>query len=247
MTSTTELQHGDATSSSNDSFLQGVKDCVPTLLGYISIGLAFGGVVGSASGLSVLEIALLTILIYAGSAQFIFCALLLTSSPASAIIVTIFVVNLRHLLMSLTLAPHFTRYSMLRNVGFGTLLTDETFGVAVTKQMQTGKLYGKWMDGLNLTAYIFWILSCVTGAFLGQWVANPEKWGGLDFALIAMFVALLVLQLSSVGKSKIMQYIKLIGYMAVIMYGLSYVVPSHVAVLLATVIVATIGGVVTDK
>lgn len=101
------------------------------------------------------------------------------------------------------------------------------------------------MDGLNLTAYLFWILSCVTGAFLGQWVANPEQWG-LDFALIAMFVALLVLQLSSVGKSKIVHYIKLIGYMAVIMYGLSYIVPSHVAVLLATVIVATIG-VVTDK
>ncbi len=243
MTSTTESHH-KATNSLNDSFLQGVKDCIPTLLGYISIGLAFG-VVGSASGLSVIEIALLTILVYAGSAQFIFCALLLTSSPASAIIVTIFVVNLRHLLMSLTLAPHFTRYSMLRNVGFGTLLTDETFGVAVTKQMQTGKLYGKWMNGLNITAYLFWILSCVAGAFLGQWVANPERWG-LDFALIAMFIALLVLQLSSVGKSKIMHYIKLIGYMALIMYGLSYVVPSHVAVLLATVIVATIG-VVTDK
>lgn len=243
MTSTTELRN-EATHSSNDSFIQGIKDCIPTLLGYISIGLAFG-VVGSASGLSVLEIALLTILIYAGSAQFIFCALLLTNSPASAIIVTIFVVNLRHLLMSLTIAPHFTRYSMLRNVGFGTLLTDETFGVAVTKQMQTGKLYGKWMDGLNITAYLFWILSCVAGAFLGQWVANPEKWG-LDFALIAMFVALLVLQLSSVGKNKIMHYLMLIGYMIVIMYGLSYLVPSHVAVLLATVIVATIG-VVTDK
>ncbi len=243
MTSTTELRN-EATHSPNDSFIQGVKDCIPTLLGYISIGLAFG-VVGSASGLSVLEIALLTILIYAGSAQFIFCALLLTNSPASAIIVTIFVVNLRHLLMSLTIAPHFTRYSMLRNVGFGTLLTDETFGVAVTKQMQTGKLYGKWMDGLNITAYLFWILSCVAGAFLGKWVANPEKWG-LDFALIAMFVALLVLQLSSVGKNKIMHYLMLIGYMIVIMYGLSYFVPSHVAVLLATVIVATIG-VVTDK
>lgn len=243
MTSTTELRN-EATHSPNDSFIQGIKDCIPTLLGYISIGLAFG-VVGSASGLSVLEIALLTILIYAGSAQFIFCALLLTNSPASAIIVTIFVVNLRHLLMSLTIAPHFTRYSMLRNVGFGTLLTDETFGVAVTKQMQTGKLYGKWMDGLNVTAYLFWILSCVAGAFLGQWVANPEKWG-LDFALIAMFVALLVLQLSSVGKNKIMHYLMLIGYMIVIMYGLSYLVPSHVAVLLATVIVATIG-VVTDK
>jgi len=243
MTSTTDL-HNDSTTTTEDSFLQGFKDCVPTLLGYISIGLAFG-VVGSASGLSVVEIALLTILVYAGSAQFIFCALLLTSSPASAIIVTIFVVNLRHLLMSLTLAPHFTRYSMLRNVGFGTLLTDETFGVAVTKQMQNGKLHGKWMDGLNITAYSFWILSCVAGAFLGQWVANPEKWG-LDFALIAMFVALLVLQLSSVGKNKIIHYLKLIGYMVIIMYGLSYLVPSHLAVLLATVIVATIG-VVTDK
>lgn len=227
-----------------DSFLQGVKDCIPTLLGYISIGLSFG-VVGSASGLSILEIALLTILVYAGSAQFIFCALFLTSSPASAIIVTIFVVNLRHLLMSLTLAPQFTRYSMLRNVGFGTLLTDETFSVAVTKQMQTGKLYGKWMDGLNVTAYSFWILSCITGAFIGKWVANPEKWG-LDFALIAMFVALLVLQLGSVGKSKVYHYVKLIGTMAVILYGLSYIVPSHVAVLVATVIVATIG-VVTDR
>ena len=243
MTSTTDL-HNEPTTASEDSFIQGVKDCVPTLLGYISIGLAFG-VVGSASGLSLVEIALLTILVYAGSAQFIFCALLLTSSPTSAIIVTIFVVNLRHLLMSLTLAPHFTRYSMLRNVGFGTLLTDETFGVAVTKQMQNGKLYGRWMDGLNITAYAFWILSCVAGAFLGQWVANPEKWG-LDFALIAMFIALLVLQLSSVGKHKIMHYLMLIGYMVIMMYGLSYVVPSHLAVLLATVIVATIG-VVTDK
>lgn len=243
MTSTTDL-HNEPTTASEDSFIQGVKDCVPTLLGYISIGLAFG-VVGSASGLSLVEIALLTILVYAGSAQFIFCALLLTSSPTSAIIVTIFVVNLRHLLMSLTLAPHFTRYSMLRNVGFGTLLTDETFGVAVTKQMQNGKLYGRWMDGLNITAYACWILSCIAGAFLGQWVANPEKWG-LDFALIAMFIALLVLQLSSVGKHKIMHYLMLIGYMVVMMYGLSYVVPSHLAVLLATVIVATIG-VVTDK
>lgn len=54
-----------------DTFLQGIKDCVPTLLGYISIGLAFG-VVGIASGISVLEVFLLSVLVYAGSAQFIF-------------------------------------------------------------------------------------------------------------------------------------------------------------------------------
>lgn len=53
------------------TFSQGVKDCVPTLLGYISIGIACG-VVGVASKLSVLEVALLAIFVYAGAAQFIF-------------------------------------------------------------------------------------------------------------------------------------------------------------------------------
>ena len=227
-----------------DNFLQGFKDCIPTLLGYISIGLAFG-VVGVASNLSVLEISLFSIFIYAGSAQFIVCALLLTNSPISAIILTVFIVNLRMFLMSLTLAPYFTRYSFLRNIGFGTLLTDETFGVAITKSVQDGKLYGKWMDGLNITAYLFWIASSTAGAFLGQWVANPEKWG-LDFALTAMFVALVVLQLSTIGKSKLKHYLLLIGYMFVIMYVLCSFLPSHVAVLVATIVVATIG-VVTDK
>ncbi|WP_425127969.1 AzlC family ABC transporter permease [Rummeliibacillus suwonensis] len=227
-----------------DSFLQGIKDCIPTLLGYISIGLAFG-VVGSASGLKLFEIALLTILVYAGSAQFIFCALILSGTPASAIIFTIFIVNLRHFLMSLTLAPNFTNYSVMRNIGFGTLLTDETFGVAITKIMRTKKISGKWMDGLNITAYLVWIASCIAGAFLGQWIAHPEKWG-LDFALTAMFVALLILQLASVGKTKLAKNLLLIGLIALCMYVFSYFMPSHLAVLISTIVVATVG-VVIDR
>lgn len=226
----------------DDTFLQGVKDCIPTLLGYISIGLAFG-VVGAASGLKLYEIALLTVLVYAGSAQFIFCGLILSGTPVSAIIFTIFIVNLRHFLMSLTVAPNFTQYSLMRNIGFGTLLTDETFGVAITKIMQTKKISGKWMDGLNVTAYLVWIAACISGAFLGQWIANPEKWG-LDFALTAMFVALLILQLSSVGKTKLAKNLLLIGLVALCMYVFSYFMPTHLAVLFSTVIVATVGVVI---
>lgn len=54
-----------------DHFIKGVKDSLPTLFGYISIGIAFG-VVGIASNLNTLEITLLSILVYAGAAQFIF-------------------------------------------------------------------------------------------------------------------------------------------------------------------------------
>ena len=229
---------------SANTFYEGFKDCVPTLFGYISIGFAFG-VVAAASDLSLLEIFLLSLFVYAGSAQFIFCGLYIAGAPVSVIILTIFIVNLRHLLMSLTVAPHFRQYSMLRNVGFGTLLTDETFGVAVTAIAQKRKLSGNWMDGLNITAYTTWIMACVLGGFAGEWVPNAEKWG-LDYALVAMFVALLVLNLVNVGKSKLMHYLKLIVVMGITLYSLSYILPGHLAVLVSTLIVATIG-VVTEK
>lgn len=227
-----------------DRFIYGVRDSVPTLLGYISIGFAFG-VVGIASGLSLLEISLLSILVYAGAAQFIFCGLYLVGTPASVIIITTFIVNLRHLLMSLTIAPSFTKQSLLRNIGFGTLLTDETFGVAVTKRAKTNFLGPRWMDGQNITAYLAWIFSSIIGALAGKWIPNPQVLG-LDFALMAMFIALLVLSLGSIKKTKLAHYLLLIGYMVIIIYFLLYFVPDHIAVLLGTVTVATIG-VVTEK
>lgn len=239
----THLNFNESTITA-DSFSQGIKDCIPTLLGYISIGVAFG-VIGITSNLSVLEIFLLSVLVYAGSAQFIFCGLYVAGAPFSVIIITTFIVNLRHFLMSLTVAPHLTRYSPLRNFGFGTLLTDETFGVAVTKVMKDKQLGGNWMDGLNLTAYLAWIASCTIGGVVGKWLPNAEDWG-LDFALLAMFSALLVLSLSSVEKSKLMHYLKLIGLMAILLYVLLYFLPGHLAVLIATMIVATIG-VATEK
>lgn len=222
-----------------DTFLQGIKDCIPTLLGYVSIGFAFG-VVATASGISILEVFLLSLFVYAGSAQFIFCGLYIAGAPASIIILTTFIVNLRHLLMSLTVAPSFKKYSTLRNVGFGTLLTDETFGVAVTTLGREGRLGGRWMDGLNITAYTTWIVACCFGAIAGKWVPDAEKWG-LDYALVAMFIALLVLNLVNVGKGKVIRYIKLMIVLGVVYYALLYVVPSHLAVLLSTIIVATIG------
>ena len=60
-----DVSNNESTLQQN-TFLQGAKDCVPTLFGYMSIGLAFG-IVGVASNLSILEIACLAIFIYAGS------------------------------------------------------------------------------------------------------------------------------------------------------------------------------------
>ena len=61
------------------SFKQGVKECIPTLFGYAGIGLSFG-IVAASQNFSILEIILLCLIIYAGAAQFIVCALAITGT-----------------------------------------------------------------------------------------------------------------------------------------------------------------------
>jgi 4-azaleucine resistance transporter AzlC len=223
--------------SSEDSFLQGIKDCVPTLLGYLSIGFA-AGVVGHTSGLSVLEITLMSILIYAGSAQFIIAGMVANHGSIAAIVFTVFIVNLRHLLLSAALSPYFRHLTTLKTMMIGSLLTDETFGVSINKASNQTSLSEKWMNGLNVTAYLNWIFATMAGAFFGQWITNPEKFG-LDFALSAMFIGLLVLQL--LGRKKLARDLIVVISAVVIVVGISMVTSGSVAVIIATISAATIG------
>jgi len=81
-------------------FRLGIKASVPTALGYVAIGLAFG-VVAAASGLSALEVGLMCALVYGGSAQFAMCALVVAGAGLGELTLTVFLVNLRNMLMSL--------------------------------------------------------------------------------------------------------------------------------------------------
>ncbi|QYN44124.1 MULTISPECIES: AzlC family ABC transporter permease [unclassified Gilliamella] len=175
------------------TFKDGVYACIPTLLGYIGIGIA-AGVVGKAANLSVLEVTLLAVIVYAGAAQFIIAGLMLVATPITAIIFTVFLVNSRHFLMSMATAPSFRRFSLLDNIAIGSLLTDESFAVTMNAVANKVPVNASWMHGLNLTAYVAWILSCLVGALIGEWLPDPAIFG-LDYALVAMFIGLLYLQL----------------------------------------------------
>lgn len=223
-----------------DSFIQGVKDCVPTLLGYLSIGLA-AGVIQKTAGLSITEIALMSMILYAGSAQFIAAGMIAASSSIPAIIITIFFVNLRHILLSAALAPYFRHLTPLRNMLVGSLLTDETFGVAISEAAKKKRISEKWMHGLNITAYVNWLAANLAGAFLAQWISNPEKFG-LAFALPAMFIGILVL--SMVGRNRIKLDIVVAIIAVVIAVGSSFFLSSSMGVIVATIIASTIGMVV---
>ncbi|MDR7319174.1 AzlC family ABC transporter permease [Brevibacillus nitrificans] len=230
----------EAVIEGEETFLAGVKDCIPTLLGYLSIGFA-AGVVEKTAGLSITEIALLSICLYAGSAQFIAAGMMAANGSASAIIITIFFVNLRHILLSAALSPYFRHLTPVRNMLIGSLLTDETFGVAINEAAKRKRISEKWMHGLNITAYANWIIANIAGAYLGQWIADPKKFG-LDFALPAMFIGLLVLSMVS---RKQWRLDIVVGISAVVLaVGVSLVLGGNIGVIAATLIASTIGMVI---
>ncbi|HDB5666257.1 TPA: branched-chain amino acid ABC transporter permease, partial [Staphylococcus aureus] len=98
----------------------------------------------------------------------------------------------------------------------------------------------RWMHGLNITAYLFWAISCVAGALFGEYISNPQTLG-LDFAITAMFIFLAIAQFESITKSRLRIYIVLIIAVIVMMLSLSMFMPSYLAILIAATISAALG------
>jgi 4-azaleucine resistance transporter AzlC len=146
--------------------------------------------------LTVPEVLLMSLILYAGSAQFVTVGLIAAGTPASAIIATIFLVNVRHLLYSTALSPHVRGLKSWQNVLIGAELTDETFAVASGCLSNGSKASAPWLFGINNTSHATWIACTTLGALLGSSVSNTRALG-FDFALAAMFAALLVLQIKN--------------------------------------------------
>lgn len=216
------------------TFKTGVRDVLPTVFGYIGVGLAFG-IVAHTSHLSLLVVAGLSFIVYAGSAQFIITSMLLLHDPLSAIFISTFLVNSRMILMSTSLAQYFKHESLLRNLLIGTLVTDETFALAMNKQNKTqGRLSFAWQSAANLVAYLVWGVATVIGAMLGGLIADPTRLG-FDFALTAMFIGLVYLQLISDKHLGMSLQLTVMVFVALAYYFLIGVMSQNFALMVATV------------
>ena len=190
--------------SDYQQFMAGCIACIPTVLGYLAIGFS-AGALARVSGMSAMEVALMSLILYAGSGQFIVAGMVSSHAATVSILVAIFFVNLRHLLMSAYLVPWLKHMGILRNFILGAQLTDETFGVASVQAQDKGHLTFAWMLGLNLTAYLNWLIGNVAGALLVTLIP-ANLMDSLQFALVSMFVGLIVLQISS-ARNRVIQII----------------------------------------
>ncbi len=173
-------------------FLLGVRSALPIVLGYLPLAMAFG-VLAKSGGLTIGQVAAMSILVYSGSGQLIAVGMFGAGAAAAGIITTIFLVNCRYLLLSASLAPHMKKLSspFLALLSHG--ITDETYAVALSHFHQN-RPDGFYLLGLFLTAYLSWVSGSVTGAALGNLVRDTTLFG-LDFALTAMFISLLIMML----------------------------------------------------
>lgn len=227
------------------NFYDGFMACLPTVMGYLGIGIAMG-IVGKGIGLSVWQVLLMSIFVYAGSAQFAICGLLVLQAPVFSIVFTVFFINLRHFLMSLSVAHWFKKDSLLSNLGVGSLLTDESYGVLVTEVRAGKKISSQWMHGLNVTAYLAWILATGLGALLGNFIPDPKVFG-LDFALTAMFLGLFWFQVKLPLTKRRKQTLLLLTSTIVSLVLLMRVTTAEIAVIGAALIGCTVGMVTADE
>ncbi|WP_027108515.1 AzlC family ABC transporter permease [Lacticigenium naphthae] len=221
----------------------GIKDAIPTMLGYIGIGLAFG-IVSKAAGLDPFTVFLLSTFVYAGSAQFIIVGLLSSLSPTLSIVLATLLVNSRLLLLSMTVAPYFKQDSMVKNILIGTLLTDETFSLGMNKvNYSNDQLTFGWYNTANILSYLSWITFSVLGAVVGEYIGDPNAFG-LDFAMVGMFIGLLYLRFISDNKTPRSLQLLVISFTFLLVYVGLIFIPSNLLILVVTLLGCTFGVVI---
>ncbi|MDM8528943.1 AzlC family ABC transporter permease [Anaerolineales bacterium HSG24] len=189
---TTFKQDATALSLARLEFLIGMRDTIPLLVGAIPFGIIFGTLAIS-SGLSFWETLAMSAFVFAGSAQFIALGLLAIGTSWPIIILTTFVVNLRHLLYAVTLLPHVKSLPQHWQIPLAFWLTDETFAVVIKRYDQPDSSpYKRWYHlGSALAMYFNWLFCTFLGLTIGHTFPYISAWG-LDFAMPVTFIGMII-------------------------------------------------------
>lgn len=185
-----QAETAEARATGRSEFWAGVRAEAPILLGTIPFGLIFGALAVQLGLRPALAQASSSV-IFAGSAQFISAPLLAGATPSVVIVLTVLVVNARHMLYSASLAPYLAPISPLWKVVLSYLLTDEAYVVTITHfhRGADARVRHWFFLGAGLTLWSTWQLATAAGIVIGAQV--PPAWA-LDFFLPLTFIALVI-------------------------------------------------------
>lgn len=174
-------------------FLLGMRDTIPMLIGTVPFGIVYGTLAVS-SGLSVAATLAMSLLVFAGSAQFVAVSLVASGTGLTVILLTTLIVNLRHMLYSASLLPFVRHLPQRWRISLAFWLTDESFAVVHRHYLlDEAPIERKhwYFLGSCLAMYSIWFACTLTGVVLGQALPSLGDWG-LDFAMVATFIGIVV-------------------------------------------------------
>lgn len=217
-------------SERQSDFKIGVKAGISIAIGYMPIALTFG-LLAKSTGLSLVETVMMSLLVFAGAAQYISLNLIAAGTTGLEIVLTTFIVNIRHFLMSASLTNKAEPDHPLKKALYAFGITDETFSVAATTP---GKLSSSYLFGIMLISYGSWVVFSGIGHVIGANLPDVLQ-KSMGIALYAMFIGLLV---PSMKKSR--KVVLLAGAAAIFNSLFSFVLSAGWSIVTATLLSAIV-------
>lgn len=176
-----------ATPDRRQALLAGVRACLPLAPGILLFGMVCGAAAAGA-GLTPGQSFALSWLVFAGSSQIVATQLFAAGAPGWVIVATGWVVNLRFMMYSATLAQHFRGTSRLERWLAGYLLTDQAFAVTLARVLDGRRDIPWFFLGIAATLWLLWQIASLVGIHLGALV--PASWS-IDFVVALTFIGVL--------------------------------------------------------
>ena len=200
---------------------------IPVLTGYLFIGIAFG-VMYAEKGYSFLWAILMSVMVYAGSGQYLAVNFFVPGISFVQVIFLTFMVNVRHIFYGISLLEKFNKMGMKRwYMIFG--LTDETYSLLCTTNVPEDVDENKFLFAISILNHSYWVLGSAIGAIAGT--VLPINSEGIDFAMTALFVVIFIEQWMD-RKNRLPEIIGVVVAIAsLIIFGASnFVLPAMLAI-----------------
>ncbi len=169
-------------------FFKGFRDTLPLGISVFLYGIVYG-VLAQKIHLSIWATLFMSLGVFAGASQMTAVQMLMAGCGSWMVIITVFIVNLRHYLMAASLAPYLKGHSKPAKLINAYFMTDESYAVTYSYYQQN-KPSALYFLGSGLSVYIFWCSSGVFGYFCGN-IIPPQLGHALDFAFAAAFIGML--------------------------------------------------------
>jgi 4-azaleucine resistance transporter AzlC len=167
--------------------VRGIKAAIPLAPGIGAFGILYG-VTARQVGFAAWEAVAMSLIVHAGASQFAALNLWNSSSPMT-IIITTWIINLRHMLLAASIAPHLADVPRRWKGVLAYHMSDESYAITIAAYEQGHGSPGFFL-GANIGTTLTWLATCTAGALLGSAIPDPQAWG-LDLVFPLAFMALL--------------------------------------------------------